>query len=68
MEWVDSLTQSLGKKYDLFTKCSKDSLNINDVNTLYSLRVGKNIKNGFQNLQDLKETEQGLLRFQFKLY
>ena len=40
--------------------------NINDVNTLYSLWVAKYIKNEFQNLQDLEEAEDSLLKFQFK--
>ena len=30
---------------------NKDRLNINDINTLYPLRVAKYIKNEFQNLQ-----------------
>ena len=33
---------------------NKDIFNINDVNTLYPLRVAKYVKNGFENLQDLK--------------
>ena len=49
------------------TKCSKDTLYINDVNTLYSLRVTKYSKNEFQNLQNLKETGESLVKFQFKL-
>ena len=32
-------SQSLGKIYDVLNKCSKDTIDINDVNTLYSLRV-----------------------------
>ena len=50
----------------MLTKCSKDTLNIN-LNTLYSLRVGKYNKIEFLNLQDLKETVEGLAKFQFKL-
>ena len=49
-------SQSLGNKYEVLTKWSKDKLNISDVNKLYSLRVANNNKNEFQNLQDLKET------------
>ena len=45
--------------------CSKDTLNINDFNTLYSLRVTKCNKN--ENLLDLKETGEGLVKFQLKL-
>ena len=60
------LSQPLGKKYVL-TKRSKDTLNVNDVITVYSLRVAKYNKNEFQNLQDLKETGDGLVKFQFKL-
>ena len=41
--------------------CSKDTLNINDFNTLYSLRVTKCNKN--ENLLDLKETGEGLVKF-----
>ena len=59
-------SQSSGKKYDMLTKFSKDTLNINDANTLYSLRVAKYNKNEFQNLQDLEEKGEGLVRFQFK--
>ena len=51
----------------MITKCSQDSLHINDVNTLYSLRVAKDNKNEFQNLQELKETGEGVVKFQFKL-
>ena len=50
----------------MLTKCCKDTLNIN-LNTLYSLRVGKYNKIEFLNLQDLKETVEGLAKFQFKL-
>ena len=46
----------------MLTKCSKDTLNIN-LNTLYSLRVGKYNKIEFLNLQDLKETVEGLAKF-----
>ena len=46
---------------------AKNTLNINDVNTLYLLRVVKDNKNEFQNLQDLKETGQGLIMFKYKL-
>ena len=46
--------------------CRKDTLNVNDVNTLYSLRVAKYNKNEFQNFQDLKESRKGLVKFQFK--
>ena len=60
-------SSSSGKKYDVITKCSQDSLHINDVNTLYSLRVAKDNKNEFQNFQELKETGKGLVKFQFKL-
>ena len=42
-----------------------DTLNINDVNTIYSLRVTKYIE--LRNLEDLKETRQDLVNFQFKL-
>ena len=41
-----------------------DTLNINDVNTIYSLRVTKYIE--LRNLEDLKETRQDLVNFQFK--
>ena len=52
----------------MLTKCSKDTLNINDVNTLYSLRVAKyNSNEKFKNLPDLKETGEGLVKFQVKL-
>ena len=51
----------------MLTKCCKDTLNINDVNTLYSLRVAKYNKNEFQNSQDLKEIAEGLVKFQFKV-
>ena len=50
----------------MLTKCSKDTLNIK-LNTLYSQRVGKYNKIEFLNLQDLKETVEGLAKFQFKL-
>ena len=60
-------SQSLGKKCDMLTKCSKDTLNINDVNTLYSLRVAKYNKNEFQNLWDLNENGAGLVKFRFPL-
>lgn len=50
----------------MLTKCSKDKLNINDVNALYSLRVAKNNNNEFQNLQDFKKNGEGLVKFQFK--
>ena len=43
------------------------TLNIIDVNTLYSILVAKYDKNTSQNLQDLKETGEGLVKFQFKL-
>ena len=42
-----------------------DTLDINDVNTIYSLRVTKYIE--LRNLEDLKETRQDLVNFQFKL-
>ena len=61
------LLQPLGKKYHVLTKRSKDTLNVNDVITVYSLRVAKYNKNEFQNLQDLKGTGDGLVKFQFKL-
>ena len=48
-------SQSLGKKYDVLTKCNKDIININGVNTLYSLPVAKYKKNECQNLKDLKK-------------
>ena len=51
----------------MLTKCSKDTLNINIMNTLYSLRVAKYNKNELQNLQDFKESGEGLVRFQFKI-
>ena len=51
----------------MLIKCSKDTLNINDLNTLYSLRVAKYNKIEFLNLQYLKVTEEGLAKFQFKL-
>ena len=57
----------LGKKYGVITKCSQDSLHINDVNMLYTLRVAKDNKNEFQNFQEIKETGKGLVKFQFKL-
>ena len=60
-------SQPLGKKYDALKKCSKDTLDINDVSILYSLRVEKYNKNEFQNLQDLKETGKSLVMFKFKL-
>ena len=56
----DVLTHS---HYDVLTKCSKDTLNINDVNTLHSLRVAKYNKNKLQNLQDFIETEEGSVKF-----
>ena len=49
------------------TKRIKDTLNIDDVNTLYSLRVAKYNKNEFLDFQNLKETGEGLAKFQFKL-
>ena len=51
----------------MLTKCSKDTLNINNMNTLYSLQVAKYNKNELNNLQDLKEFGEGLVRFQFKI-
>ena len=42
-----------------------DTLDINDVNTIYSLRVTKYSE--LRNLEDLKETRQDLVNFQFKL-
>ena len=51
----------------MLTKCSKDTLNINNMITLYSLQVAKYNKNELQNLQDLKESGEGLVRFQFKI-
>ena len=51
----------------MLTKCRKDTLNINDVNIFYSLRVANYNKNEFQNLKDLKETGEVLVKFQFKL-
>ena len=51
----------------MLTKCSKGTLNINNMNTLYSLRVAKYNKNELQNLQDFKESGEGLVRFQFKI-
>ena len=66
MGWFMNSSSS-GKKYDVITKCSQDSLHINDVNILYTLRVAKDNKNEFQNFQELKETGKGLVKFQFKL-
>ena len=37
------------------------------MNTLYSLPIARYNKNEFQNLQDLKESGEGLVKFQFKL-
>ena len=51
----------------MLTNCSKDTLNINDVNTSYSLKVAKYNKHEFQNLQDLKETGEGLVKFSLNL-
>ena len=67
MEWVNPLIQSLEKKYDTLNKCSKVTINIIDVSTFYPLRVAKKNKNEFKNLQDLKETGEGLVTFKFKL-
>ena len=69
MTWNDLTynSQSLGKKYDVLSKCSKDTLNINNVNTFYSLRVAKYNKSEFQNLQDLKETERAWLYLSLNL-
>ena len=40
---------------------SKDTLNINDINTLYPLRIATYIKNEFQNLQTgFKSNRRGL--------
>ena len=49
------------------SKSTKDTLNINDLNTLYSLQVAKYNKNEFQDLQDLKKTGEGFIDFQLKL-
>ena len=49
----------------MLTKCSKDTPYINDVNTLYSLRVTKYKKNEIQNLQDFRKTGKGLAKFLF---
>ena len=43
----------------MVTKCSKDTLNTNNVNTLYPIQVAKYNKNDFKHLQDLKETGGG---------
>ena len=51
----------------MLSKYSENILNINDVNKLYSLPEAKYSKNPFQNLQDLNETKEGLLKFQFKV-
>ena len=51
----------------MYLRNAATMLYINDVNTSYSLRVAKYNKNEYQNLQDLKETVKGLVKFQFKL-
>ena len=49
------------------SKNSKYRLNINEVNTSYSLPVAKhNNKNEFQNLQDLDETRESIVMCQLK--
>ena len=40
-----------GLKLIIVIGSSKDTLNINDVNTLYPLRIATYVKNEFQNLQ-----------------
>ena len=55
------------KKNEALSKCSKNKLNINNVNAYFSLQVAKYNKNDFQNLQDLIETGEGLVMFNFKL-
>ena len=47
---------------------NKDTLNINNINTLYPLRVATYVKNEFQNLQTgFKATGVGLVMFTFKV-
>ena len=53
---VNLLTQSLGKKHDVLTKCSNGTLNIH-------YRVAKYNKNEFQNLHDIKGTGEGFVKF-----
>ena len=48
----------------MLTKCTKDTL---CRYTLYSLRVVKYNKSESQNLQDLKQNGEGLIKFQLKL-
>lgn len=49
-------SQSLGKKYDVLTKCNKDIININGVNTLYSLPVAKYKKKWVSEFNGFKKT------------
>ena len=51
----------------MYLRNAATMLYINDVNTSYSLRVAKYNKNEIQNLQYLKDTVKGLVKFQFKL-
>ena len=51
----------------MYLRNAATMLYINDANTSYSLRVAKYNKNEIQNLQDLKDTVKGLVKFQFKL-
>ena len=57
MEWFNLLT----------AQGSKDTIHINDVNTLYSLWVAKYNENDLKNLQNLKETRESSVKFQSKL-
>ena len=66
MEWVNLLTHSYWERNMTCLANAANTLNINDVNTLYSLRVAKDNKNEFKNLQYFKETGGGLVKFQFK--
>ena len=59
-------SQSWGKECDALTKCSKDALNTNAVNTLYLLRVAKYKKKRVSKFTGFK-TGEGLLMFKFKL-
>ena len=63
MEWVNLLTHS---NYERNIMCVPNTTNTQDVNALYSLRVAKYNKSELQTLQDLKETGEGQVRFQFK--
>ena len=47
---------------------SKDTYNINDIKTLYPLRVAKYVKNDFKIYrQDLKVTGEGLVMFKVEV-